>query len=348
MICLFCVLVFVACLSACGNRDAVTDPEPGPEQEPIESTEPEEPIEEPEEIVYPYTAPLTGLGSNTELDQRIIAVMINNQAKARPQSGLDQADIVYEILAEGWITRLVAFYHSEEPEVIGPVRSIRPYLIDLALGFDAVLAHAGGSTEAIGIIQNRGLASLDDIYTAGDAFYRVDFRQMPHNLYTNIDMLRKSAERKNFRTDSNIPTLRFKRSDEPMEGEEATEISIQYGSSYTVGYRYDPETKLYTRYVQDEPHTDMETEEALTMTNVFVIETTHRIIDDEGRRSIDVMGEGKGYLFQRGKVLEVDWKNVDGVIRPLINGQEIGLYPGKTWVNVIPNQPGLEEDVQWN
>jgi hypothetical protein len=338
---IMCIIALLLLIGACGKQDVTTEPEP------IEPLEPEEPIEEPEEIVYPYTAPLTGLGSMTELDHRIMAVMISNQAQARPQSGLDQADIVYEILAEAWITRLVAFYHSEEPEVIGPVRSLRPYLIDLALGFDAVFAHAGGSDEALAIVANRGLASLDEIHTAGFAFYRVNFRQMPHNLYTNIELLRSGAERRNFRTESDIPTLRFKAEDEPMQGDDANEIHIQYGSSYTVGYHYDPETELYTRYVQGEPHIDMETEEALTMTNVFVIETTHRILDGDGRRAIDVTGEGKGYLFQRGKVQEVDWKRIDGVIRPIQDGEEVGLYPGKTWVNVIPNQPGLAESVQW-
>ncbi|WP_307396031.1 DUF3048 domain-containing protein [Bacillus horti] len=307
----------------------------------------EEEIEEVEEDVEaPFTASLTGLGVQQEITDRIIAVMINNQGSARPQSGLDQADMIYEILAEGEITRLVAFFQSQSPDVIGPVRSLRPYLIDLATGFDAVFAHAGGSPEALSRVQTEGLASLDEIYNAGNSFYRVDFRRAPHNLYTSLERLRAGAEGRGFRQEGEIPTLLFKDTEEEMTGTEATNIRIDYHSLYHVAYEYDESTQLYTRTVRDEPHIDMETNEVLTTTNLLVIETHHRVLDDVGRRAIDVMSEGKGYLFQRGKMQEVDWKRIDGVIRPLINGREVGLYPGVTWVNVIPDSPGLTERVQ--
>jgi hypothetical protein len=319
-------------------------------EEPIEEPVVEEPVvEEPEEKepLFPYYAPLTGLGSMVEINERIIAVMVNNHAFARPQSGLDQADMVYEILSEGSITRLVAFYQSQSPEVIGPVRSLRPYLIDLAMGFDAVFAHAGGSQAALDAVKNRGLASLDEIYNAGNSFYRVNFRKMPHNLYTNVEMLRKGAERRGYRSESEIPTLTFKDPDEEPVGEEAGWIEIEYHSTYIVAYEYDQELESYTRFVRGEPHIDMETEQQLTTTNLFVIETSHKILDDVGRRAIDVMSEGKGLLFQRGKVEKVDWKRVDGVIRPMKDGVELGLYPGTTWVNIIPNNPGLDKKVRY-
>jgi hypothetical protein len=349
------ILILMFSIVACQSNEAVqpVDEDPIPEteepneeptEEPIEEPVEEEPAPEPE---FPYYAPLTGIGSMVEINDRIIAVMMNNHGKARPQSGLDQADMVYEILAEGWITRLVALYQSQSPEVIGPVRSIRPYLTDLATGFDAVFAHAGGSQEALNTVQNRGLASLDEIYNAGHAFYRVNFRKMPHNLYTNVEMLRKGADSRGHRTDSDIPTIPFKDPKEEMLGDDAKWIEIEYHSTYQVAYEYDPETQLYTRYVRGEPHLDMETEKALTTTNVFVIETSHRILDNVGRRAIDVMSEGEGYLFQRGKMQKVDWKRVDGVIRPMKDGEEVGLYPGTTWVNIIPNSPGLENRVRY-
>lgn len=337
------ILSLLIILGACGKQETSQPVEPEP-MEPVEEVE-EEP--EPEEVVYPYIAPLTGLGTMEEIKDRIIAVMINNHNQARPQSGLDKADMVVEILAEGWITRLVAFYQSEDAEVIGPVRSLRPYLIDLATGFDAVFAHAGGSPEALQIVRNRGLASLDEIYTAGPYFYRVNFRRAPHNLYTSLEKLREGAKARGFREESKIPTFTFKHPDELMSGEPANWIEIEYSSDYKVGYEYDPETMLYTRYVRGEPHIDMETEEPLRMSNVLVIETSHRVLDNEGRRAIDVTSKGKAYLFQRGKMQEVEWQNIDGVIKPVKDGQEIGWYPGKTWINVIPNSPGLENRVQY-
>lgn len=336
------LLLLVLVVAACSSKEVTEPNEPmgGPVTVPSDQTEDEA------GEVFPYTAPLTGLGSMTEINDRIIAVMISNQGGARPQTGLDQADMVYEILAEGDITRLVAFFQSQNPEVIGPVRSLRPYLIDLATGFDAVFAHAGGSPEALSRVQHEALASLDEIYSAGSSFYRVDFRKAPHNLYTSLEKLREGAEKRGFRQDADIPTILFKDAEEDMQGEEATNIHIKYYSAYDVSYEYNSETQTYLRFVRGEPHVDMETEKQLETTNLFVLETTHKVLDNDGRRAIDVMSEGKGYLFQRGKMLEVDWKRVDGVIRPLINGQEVGLYPGTTWVNIIPNSPGLSENVQ--
>lgn len=340
-------ILFIFSIVGCQGEEVTQPIEEEPViEEPIEEEViEEEPVED--EPLFPYYAPLTGLGSMVEIDERIISVLVNNHAFARPQSGLDQADIVYEILSEGWITRLVAFYQSQSPEVIGPVRSLRPYLIDLAMGFDAVFAHAGGSQAALNAVKNRGLASLDEIYNAGNSFYRVNFRKMPHNLYTNIEMLRKGVERRGYRSESEIPTLTFKDPSEEAVGEDAGWIEIEYHSTYVVAYEYDPELAIYTRFVRGEPHIDMETEKQLTTTNLLVIETTHRTLDDDGRRAIDVMSEGKGLLFQRGKMEKVDWKRIDGVIRPMKDGVEIGLYPGTTWVNIIPNDPGLDKRVRY-
>nr|WP_236838836.1 DUF3048 domain-containing protein [Caldalkalibacillus salinus] len=343
------VLIFIIILAGCGASEP-TSTEPDDEEtveDSMQESGPEE-VEEEEDVVFPYTAPLTGLGSMTELDQRIVAVMINNHSKARPQTGLGEADMVYEVLSEGYITRLIALYHSQSPEVIGPVRSLRPYFIDIVNGYDAIFAHAGGSTEALSIVRQRHLPSLDEIYNSERSFYRVDFRKAPHNLYTNLDLLREGAEYRGFREDSEIPGLLFKEPEEEMEGTSADEIDILYADSYSVSYHYDEETELYTRHVQGTPHLDRETEEPLTMTNVFVIETSHRILDNEGRRAVDVMSEGKGLLFQKGKVIECEWRRVDGVIRPFVDGREIGLYPGKTWVNIVPNSPGLDHYVNDN
>jgi hypothetical protein len=343
------LLFLIFMLVACNSDDTTSLPveeEEVVEPEPIEEIVKEE-VEE-EETVFPYYAPLTGEGSLVEINERIIAVMINNHGKARPQTGVDHADMVYEVLSEGMITRLVALYQSKSPEVIGPVRSLRPYLIDIANGFDAVFAHAGGSQEALNIVKNRGLPSLDEIYNAGPSFYRVNFRKAPHNLYTNINLLREGAERRKYNEESTIPSIKFKDPMEKMEGLDAGWINIEYHSSYQVAYEYDTETQLYTRFARGEPHVDMETTLPLTTTNLFVIETTHKTLDKVGRRAIDVMSEGNGYLFQRGKMQEVHWKNVDGVIRPMKNGEELGLYPGVTWVNIIPNSPGLENKVRFS
>lgn len=300
----------------------------------------EKPVNEENELTTEtsenkYTAPLTGLPTEEEVTNRIIGVMINNHSKARPQSGLLKADMVYEILAEGPITRLVAIYHSNEAEIIGPVRSIRPYYLELINGFDAYIVHAGSSQEALATIQKNDLPDIDEIENASVAFWRADNREAPHNLYTSTDKITSFAEKRNYRSEGYIPELKFLNEDVEVTGTPAENVTINYYSDYAVSYQYDETTKLYKRFINGKPHIDFETKEQLTAKNLLVIRADHQIIDDVGRRKIDIYGPDKGYLFQHGIVRDVEWERKDGVIRAFINGEEQGLYPGQTWTIVV-------------
>lgn len=348
------LLLVVAGSVACGKSDEETLK---PVNEEPQNVEPETPLEpdddqvdeeqKEEEKEYPYTAPLTGVGSEEMLQGRVIMVMINNHPAARPQSGLDKADIVYEILSEGSITRMVAIYHSQEPEVVGPVRSIRPYYIDIGLGYDAIQVHAGGSPEALRILKEQQVAHTDAIYNAGAYFWRESFRKAPHNLYTDLDKIREAADRLGFRENGSIPQLLFVDEDAEAQGETAEKIDIAYTSTYQISYEYDEENGNYLRFTSGETHKDLTTDQQLTATNILVGTAAHRILDNEGRRHIDVYGPGDGYLFQKGKVQKVKWERKDGVIRAFKDGKEVGLYPGNTWVHIIPNVPPLEEKVTY-
>lgn len=305
-----------------------------------ETTEP--PIEEqpktevPEETVQ-ETAPLTGLQVDNRLEHPIVMVMVNNHPQARPQTGLNRADIVFEVLAEGEITRFAAFYHSEMEGTIGPVRSARPYYLDLAEGMNAVVAHAGGSPAAKERFTQPGYPSLDGIAAGGKYFSREAFRKAPHNLYTSMEALLQGAEDHQFAGNEDIPQLTFADSPEHVtEGATAEQVDIIYSSLYEIGYAYDAGTEQYARSTQGEIHSDLETEQALTTDNVLVIVAPHQVLDDQGRREIDVTGTGQGWLFQRGKAQEIEWRYEDGFPRPYANGEELPLIPGKTWVNVVP------------
>lgn len=283
-----------------------------------------------------FTAPLTGLPVDDEINTKIFAVMVNNHRLARPQSGLDQADIVYEVLTEATITRFVAVYQSQEPKVIGPVRSIRPYFIDIMNGFDALLVHAGASPAAYTTIFNNPLPDLDGLKVAGEAYWREDFREEPHNLYTSAERIRKAAEKRGYQSEGYIPQFIFYDENHQVKGDSAKIINIEYYADYVVLYKYDQETKLYKRFINSKPHTDLETKEQLIAKNILVIGADHKIIDGVGRREIDVYGPGEGYLFQNGVAREVTWQRKNGVIRAYIDGKEQGLYPGQTWIIVVP------------
>lgn len=337
---LFCLTLLF--LTAC-SQDKPPQNEPEEEQSgPIE-TETDE-----EEMEARPVAPLTGMVVDEPIERRIIGVMIDNAGPARPQSGLGQADMVYEILAEGDITRYLALFHSEIPDVIGPVRSLRPYYLDIARGYDAIIAHAGGSPAAKEEVDRTSYPSIDGTRSGGFAFYRTDHRRAPHNLYIGREKLLEGEERFGYNKDYSLPKFTFAEEGAEPDGKQATQVTIKYAGSYQVAYEYDAAQGLYTRYVKGEAHTDEQTGEAIVASNVLVIETGHQVIDNAGRRVVDVSGEGRGYLFQRGKVQEITWKNVDGLIRPMINGEEVPLYPGPTWVNIIPDQPGLETNVTYS
>lgn len=318
----------------CGKQAA---PEPAPaggeEAVPVQKTQNQAPV----------TAPLTGLTVDKESTDRVVMVMVNNHAKARPQSGLDKADVVYEMLEEGLITRFMAFYQSQAPEVVGPVRSIRPYNIEIGQGFDAIFSHAGGSVAALSIIRNGDYADLDEIYAYPKAYWRDKSRKAPHNLYTSIEKLRKGAAEKGYAVGGEIPVIRFKQEGEEVQGEPGTKVSINYSKRNTAGYEYDPGTKLYKRLTAGKPHMDKESGKQLTATNVLVIAARHRTLDSEGRLEIDTMGPGKGYLFQHGQALAVTWERKEGMIRVYQNGEEVPFYRGTTWVNIVPTTPSFAD-----
>lgn len=294
------------------------------------------------DIIMPYTAPLTGIASTKPFDSRIAMVIIENHSQARPQTGLDKADMVYEMLAEGGITRFAAFYQSEYPENVGPVRSIRPYFIRLSQGFDALIVHAGWSPEAESIILNEKLPSVNGLVQEPKYFWRDKSRKAPHNLYTDFDKVKEVAKKLKYREELNAPKFMFKSKNEEAKGDSAVDITIKYNSSYRVGYQYDLDKQIYTRSINDKPHSDALTKEQLTTTNILVVKTKHKVLDSVGRLSVDLTSGGTGYLFQRGKMQEITWKNENGVIQSYKDGVQLALYPGKTWINVVTDgAPGV-------
>ena len=134
----------------------------------------------------------------TEAEGRAVAVMINNHPLARPQSGLNKADIVYEMLAEGDVTRFLAVFQSEQPENVGPVRSARAYYIELAKGFNSLYIAHGYSPEAKEMLDNGYIDNLNGMVYDGTLFQRASFRKAPHNSYITYDNILKGAKQKGY------------------------------------------------------------------------------------------------------------------------------------------------------
>ncbi|KAA9024348.1 DUF3048 domain-containing protein [Niallia endozanthoxylica] len=303
-----------------------------------------------EEVIpreLPYHFPLTGIGSAETVDGRAIAVMVNNHPKSRPQSGLYKADIVYEILAEGNVTRFLAIFQSEQPDIIGSVRSAREYYIELAKGYDSLYIAHGNSSGAKDLLDRGYIDHLNGLYYDGTLFERESFRDAPHNSYISFKNILKGAEQNNYEMENAPKPLVFLTEDEvsALTGDEAEKVSISYfDKTFSSTFEYDTQLKKYKRFSNGEQTIDYDTQEPVLVDNVFIVEMKHRIIDSTvGLRDIDLTSGGRAYLLQKGQKIEVEWKNVDGRIVPYANGEAVGLVPGKTWINVIPTDPGLEQ-----
>lgn len=294
--------------------------------------------------------PLTGEFTDESTEQRAVAVMVNNHPQARPQSGLSEADLVYEMLAEGDITRFLAIFQSEEPSQIGPIRSARDYYIEMAKGLDCLYVCHGNSPEAKTMLDKGYIDNLNGLYYDGTLFQRSDDRKAPHNSYISFADILKGAKEKGYEMKGAPEPLAFLTKEEAVgiQGESALKAEISYGlKEYDVEYEYDATDKKYKRYSNGEQTVEYKSHNPILLDNILIIEADHQVIDEKGRRKIDLKSGGKGYLLQRGKVNEVEWVNESGRIVPVKNDEEAGLIPGKTWINIIPDQPGLEQDVSF-
>lgn len=283
-------------LSACGEEQAT--PEPVRVVAPTAQPQPTE-VPQPSPTATPAPAiavsVLTGLPIEEESLPRPLAVMINNAPAARPQSGISEADILYEVLAEGGITRLIGIFQSHAGVVkIGPIRSIRPYLLDIGESYGGITVHAGGSPDAYAILQRQKKADMDEIGRAGAYFWRDKERKAPHNLYSNAAKLREGAAKLGYAESVKVPGFLFHDPEYiPVEGTPALALGVNFLlKSYNVGYHYNAEQRTYARWVNGKPHLDLNNNRPVEAANIIVMGSDHKVLDDVGRLQVDTeLGE---------------------------------------------------------
>lgn len=291
----------------------------------------------PAEKVY---SPLTGAEiSEADKNRVVTAVMIENSPAARPQSGLKQSGIVFEAIAEGGITRFLVLYQEDQPNIIGPVRSLRPYYVDWLAAFDPAVAHVGGSVNALKEIRNGNYKDIDQFSNAG-AYWRATDRYAPHNVYTSFERLDQLNKSKGF-TASQFTG--FTRKDDPKKLAEqlsATQITVPISSVlYNSSYAYDAATNSYTRSQGGKPHLDRESGQIAPKV-VVVIEANHSIVQEDGpREQIQTTGSGKAYIFQNGMITQGTWSKTGKKDQLALKDQSaktIELNRGQTWITVVP------------
>lgn len=294
-------------------------------------------------MMYSY---LTGEPVSTEIGQkRPFAVMINNLQPAIPQSGIAKADILYEAMVEGSITRLMAVFQDiASVGVLGPIRSSRHYYLFMADDNDAIYTHFGWSPFAQKIIEDEGRQTINGMDYDGDGnFYRTDDREAPHNAYATGQGLLNIATDRGMQLTHGAdfqPNLKFNTVDTPLDsGEDATRVNIPFAYD-TPWFDYNPDTKLYSRYEYGDAHIDRETGEQLTFKNIIVQYVGQVVISDYGHLDIGLMGETDGLYITDGKAIPIRGTKPDEQYKTMyydLNGNEIKLNPGKTMIEYVPD-----------
>lgn len=333
-----CATVFVLAAVGVGLFFVLHKSKPAPvAYRPVQKTAPKPVAPKP----IPPTSNLTGLpiADASVNDRPVTAVMIENSTFARPQSGLDQAGVVFEAVAEGGITRFVALFQDSAPGYIGPVRSVRPYYIQWLMGFDAAVAHVGGSPEALNDLSAWGTKNLDQ-FANGSFFHRISSRYAPHNVYTSIANLNTLEAKLGYGKPSYAPLARKPAAPSATPNASSIDFNIS-GYYYNVHYDYDKTTNTYKRSEAGAPHTEIDEAGASTQIapTVVVGLVMHQGIEaDDLHSSYDTIGSGQANIFQDGVVTTATWHKTDAKSNFTFtdaNGAPIALDPGQTWFTAL-------------
>lgn len=303
--------------------------------------------------------------------RRPLAVMIENHLEARPQSGLSSADVVYEAVAEGGITRFMGVFLCSFGEVqLGPVRSARTYFLDWLSEYDALYAHVGGANtpgpaNALGQIIDYKIKDLNQFGIGYPTFWR-DYQRLgrpvatEHTMYSTTKKLWDIGEKKGWgvadslgvRWDKNfIPWKFLKDGDRPSVGADSGKITVNFWESqkdYQVEWNYDSTCNCYKRKNAGVDHTDLNTKKQLAPINVvvqFMKESpandgyegnAHRLYANKGPQA----PTGKALIFMNGKVIKGTWNKANRLARETFedeSGKEISFTPGQIWIQTVPD-----------
>lgn len=273
------------------------------------------------------------IGSN---DLTVVGVMVENSPDARPQSGLNNAGVVYEAIAEGGITRFLALFQENQPEYVGPVRSARPYFLDWVLPFNAGYAHVGGSPEALALIKSLNVKDLDQFHNTGP-YQRVNGRYAPHNVYTNVPALEKLIVEKGYQGSAYTSFVR--KASTPVAPAVAKSVNFNISSAlYNVHYDYDAASNSYLRSMGGTPHMDERSKTQLAPKVVIALVMPFSIAADRVHSVYGTTGSGTMYVFQDGNITQGTWSKPNAQTQFTFTGADgkpLGLVPGQTWITAV-------------
>jgi hypothetical protein len=286
--------------------------------------------------------PLTGEDAESpeETIMRPIAVKVENTSASKPQTGLQSADVVYESVTEGGITRFNAIFHSDVEGVVGNIRSARLSEAQIVPQYNALLVFSGAASPVHGKLRNAGVDDLSEDAGVTSIYYRSRERRSPHNLYAELEKVYPEAEKRSMATTGAPRPFQFVRGAADAS-ETAEVIKVPFSDSSRALWTYDPEADAYLREDNGRPHIDAETGEQITADNVVIMWTKYTAAsrDSAGSTTYDIQltGEGRGLVLRNGQVYNVTWV-ADAENPPRFkdeSGAPVRLAPGNTWFQVV-------------
>lgn len=280
--------------------------------------------------------------------KRPYAVMINNIEYAfKHQKGTSKADIIYEALAEGGITRMMAIYQDpSKVKVIGSVRSARHYYVQFAKEWNAIYCHFGHTKYATQKIQKLKVNNLSGLSGIGSLVYARDSSiSAPHNVFTSGKKLQKGAKKLKYSrkqdTDKVAEHFYFYEEDTELEsGDKAQNITLPFSNYSTCRLKYNAKKQTYFKYEYGQKHMDIYYKKQLSFKNVIVQLVDESNIDHNGYQTMELSdNSGKGYYITNGKVQKIKWKRKEAGNKMVYldsDGNTLNINPGKTYIAVYP------------
>jgi len=293
--------------------------------------------------VEPPSWPLTGLAAPDAdaVKQRIISVKIENSPQARPQTNLQRADVVYESIAEGGVTRFNAMFHSQTPEDAGPVRSARLSDLHIVPQYGALFVFSGASTSVNSAIRRTEIENLSEDAGVSYPYYRSSQRAAPHNLFVVFSKAREEAKRRGMPTTRDNKGLVFDKRASAEATPSVRSIDIPFSQANRVRWTYDAKSNTYFRENNGKVHTDRATGKQITASNVVVLWAKHEAATRDKFGSvtyrITLTGTGRCSVFRDGQRYDGTWSAAADAPPTFKaeDGAQIKLTPGNTWIQVV-------------
>lgn len=331
------VLAAVSCIALLGLVGCKSKPPVVTSAWPVANTE--RVVPQPPE---PPRWPLTGLSApdNVVISKRPLSVKIENSPQARPQTGLNSADVVYESVTEGGITRFNCIFQSTTPKIVGPVRSARLSDLWVVPQYHALFFFSGASTSVNAAVNAAKLPNLSEDAGISAPYFRSNQHAAPHNLFLDTKKAYAEAAKRGKPITTTVPRLQYSARAADSSNTVAS-VYIPFSTANTVTWTYDSGRRVYLRQNNGRVHTDAATGKQVATKNVVVLwakytSASHDVVGST-TYNIALGGSGRASVFRDGKRYDGTWtasRDTPPHFKDA-NGKVIRLAPGNTWFQVI-------------